>query len=105
MEHGPCSNFQVQPPYMVHGFMCPRSIPNPNPSSVVKLLSRSNSGSNQSKSLVLHLIHLKKGTHIVDYLCCCHKVNPSSNKALLKPTTYITFLLNFEGGEPLRRGG
>jgi len=38
---------------MVHGFMCPRSIPNPNPSnlvhnpsSVVKLLSRSNSGSN-----------------------------------------------------------
>ena len=30
--------------------------------------------------------------HILFYHCCCHKVNPSSNKALLFQPLHITFL-------------
>ena len=44
-------------------------------------------------------------THIVNPCCWC-MINPYIIKALLcfQPL-HITFLLNFEGGEPLRRGG
>ena len=83
--------------------------PHVNPKSVVKILNSVVKYRSFQVQIMFfkvqitqeHLIHL--GLHIL--CCCCHKVNPSSNKALLKPTTYITFLLNFEGGEPLRRGG